>query len=445
MQVAVEELEGLERRMTVQVPAEEIDSEVQKRLKNLASRVRLDGFRPGKVPYRMVKRLYGPQMRQEVLGQKLEDSFSEALNQVELRPAGEPKIEPKEPEQLNKEGSLFEYSATFEIFPTFEPRGIDGVPVERPVAEVTDDDIDQVIATLRQQHTSWAPVERPSQEGDRVTMDFEGKWNGKDFPNNTGENVDVILGSGTMIKGFEDKLMGLSAGAETEFELTFPDDYSVPELAGEEVRFTAKVNSVAAPKPFESDEELAVVMGVKEGGSEALRKAVGANMERQLNNTIQSRIKEKVMQCLLDANDIPLPRTLIDAQLKKLTEQARLWEKPGEGSDEDRTKTLEPAARRQVALSLIIGKLVEINDIQPDPERVRAQLASLASTYENPEMIIEWYRQNPEALGEINALALEDQLVDWLLERADVTEVPSTFNAIVKGTPATTEGADTHD
>jgi trigger factor len=186
-------------------------------------------------------------------------------------------------------------------------------------------------------------------------------------------------------------------------------------------------------------------MGVKEGGSEALRKAVGANMERQLNNTIQSRIKEKVMQCLLDANDIPLPRTLIDAQLKKLTEQVRLWEKPGEGSDEDRTKTLEPAARRQVALSLIIGKLVEINDIQPDPERVRAQLASLASTYENPEMIIEWYRQNPEALGEINALALEDQLVDWLLERADVTEVPSTFNAIVKGTPATTEGADTHD
>ena len=437
MQVSVEELDGLERRMTVAVPPEKIEPEVQSRLADLAKKVRLDGFRPGKVPFKVVKRLYGSQIRQEVIGKVLESTYQEALTQVSLHPVGTPAIEP-----VNmKEGENFEYSATFEILPVFEPQGVEGLKVERPVAEVTETDIDHMIETLRRQRTVWHDVERPAREGDRLTLDFEGKLDGQDFPRNKGDHVTVMPGSGTMIPGFEAQLLGLSAGAETEFDVTFPEDYQAAELAGKTVRFTVKVHSVAEPELPPVDEAFATALGVQEGGVPNLRRAIRANMERELRQAIQTQVRHQILQGVLDANNILVPRALVEREVERLAEQSQIpaGDQGGEAAANIRTMVLEPAARRGVALGLIFSKLAQTYGIELDNDRVRTQLEAMAAAYEHPEEVVDWYRNNPEALERINSLALEGQVLDWLLARAEVTEQPSTFDAVVRGHDAAQE------
>ena len=431
MQVSVEELDGLERRMTVAVPPEKIEPEVQTRLADLAKSVRLHGFRPGKVPFKVVKRLYGPGVRQEVIGKVLESSYQEALNQVELRPVGKPVIEPVKV----KEGENFEYIATFEILPAFELQGIHGLKVERPDAEVTETDIDHMIETLRRQRTVWHDVERAAREGDRLTIDFEGKLDGQDFPHNKADHVTVVLGSGAMISGFEEQLLGLPAGAETEFDISFPEDYQVAGLAGKTARFTVKVHSVAEPELPPVDEGFAAALGVQEGGVPSLRKAIRDNMERELGNAIRSRVRHQLLQGLLDANNILVPRALVEPEVERLAEQSHIpaGDQGGETAASIRTTVLEPAARRGVALGLILSKLAQTYGIELDNDRVRTHLAAMAAAYEHPEEVVDWYKNKPEALEQINSLALEGQVLDWLLARAEVTEIPSTFDAVVKG------------
>jgi len=437
MQVSVEELDGLERRMTVAVPPEKIDPEIQTRLADLAKKIRFDGFRPGKVPFKVVKRLYGPRVRQEVMGEVLESSYQEALSQVALRPVGKPAIEP-----VNmKEGENFEYSATFEILPTFELQGVDGLKAELPVAEVTETDLDHMIETLRKQRTVWHDVERAAREGDRVTLDFEGKLDGQDFPHNKADHVTVVPGSGAMIPGFEGQLLGLQAGAETEFDVSFPEDYHAAELAGKTARFTVKVHSVAEPELPPVDEAFAAAFGVQEGGVHNLRKAIRDNMERELRNAIQAQLKHQLLQGLLDANDILVPRAMVEREVERLTEQSNIpaGDQGGEAAVRIKTMVLEPAARRSVALGLIISKLVQTYGIQLDNNRVRNHLEVMVAAYENPEQVVDWYKSHPEAQERINALVLEDQVMEWLLERAEVTEKPGTFDAVVKGGAAAKE------
>ncbi|HXH04101.1 MAG TPA: trigger factor [Candidatus Competibacteraceae bacterium] len=430
MQVSVEELGGLERRLTVQVPAEKVEQEVQSRLASLARRVKLDGFRPGKVPFKVVQRMYGDQVRQEVLGDLVQSSFQEAVLQHNLRPAAGPRIEPK----TVAVGQDLEYYAIFEVFPEFKVQGLEGIKVERPVAEVAEADIDSMIENLRQQRTRWNEVSRAAQNGDRVTLDFEGKLEGADFPGNKGENVPLVLGSGRMIPGFEEALIGLVGGESKTFMVTFPQDYPNKDLAGKPVSFSATVKTVAEPVLPEVDEAFVKSFGIDDGSVESLRKALRENMERELKQGIKAVVKRQVMQGLLDANPIDLPQALVREEIEQLARQMH-FPTAGKSSEElEKTKAelFGEEAKRRVALGLIVSRVVTENALKLEPARVQAHLEGIAASYEDAGEVIRWYQQNPQALESIRGLALEEQVVDWLLERAQVSDKPSSFDEIMK-------------
>ncbi len=428
MQVSVEMLNDLERRVTVQVPAERVAKEIQDRLAAISRRVKVDGFRPGKVPLKVIRRMYGDQARYETASELLQTSLRDALVQEKLNPLGGPKIEPKPLE----DGQDFEYTATFEVMPEFEPSGFENIQVERPVAEVTEQDVDRMIETLRQQRAIWTAVERPARDGDRVRFDFEGKIDGQDFAGNKGENTQIVLGGKSLLPDFEARLIGLEPGAETEFDLTFPEDYQVKEVAGKTTRFQAKLHGIEEAHLPEVDETFAAAFDVKEGGIPALRQSLRENMERELREGVQVAIKRQVMQGLLDGNPIPLPRTLISAEIEQLASQLRF---PPGGDDEKiqqlKAALFETEARRRLALGLLISKLAASQGIQVDEERVRMRLDAIAATYEEPAEVVRWYEQTPSALENVRALVLEDRIVDWVLERAQVTEKASTFAEVM--------------
>ena len=428
MQVSVETLNDLERRVTVQVPAERVAKEIQDRLVAMSRKVKVAGFRPGKVPLKIMQRMYGNQVRYEAVSELMEHSLRDALVQEKLNPLGGPKIEPKPLE----EGQAFEYSATFEVMPEFDPSGFENIKVERPVAEVTEQDVDHMIETLRQQWTIWTAVERPARDGDRVRFDFEGKIDGQDFAGNKGENAQIVLGGKSLLADFETRLIGLTPGTETEFDLTFPEDYQVKEVAGKTAHFQVKLHGVEEAHLPEVDDAFAEKFDVKEGGVPALRQALRENMERELREGIQAVTKRQVMQGLLEANTVPLPQALIEVEIEQLASQLRF---PPSNNDEKiqqlKAKLFETEARRRVALGLLISKLVTKQGIQADEERVRARLDAFAATHEEPAEVLRYYEQTPNALDNVRALVLEDQIVDWVLERAQVTEKASTFAEIM--------------
>lgn len=431
MQVSVEKLEGLERRLTVQVPAAKINDEVQSRLQDLSRRVRLDGFRPGKVPFKVVKRMYGSQVRQEVMGELLQSSFQDALTQEQLRPAGMPKFEPK---QMG-EGESLEYSATFEVFPEFEPQGAEGIKVERPVAEIADADINRMLETLRKQRRTWHDVERAAQTGDRVTINFEGTLDGESFPGGKGEQVPVVLGEGAMLEDFEKHLLGRSAGDEASFDLTFPETYPNKDLAGKTVQFTVNVGAVAEANLPEVNDEFAAGFDIEEGGVDALRAALRETMERELGEGIKNVVKRQIMQSLLDANsDISVPQSMVKEEIDNLARQAGLPEKTEQDAQALKARLFEQEARRRVVLGLIVGRLVALHGIKLDNMRVYERIQTIASQYqeEDAKRLLQMYQQNPQAMDSIRNAVIEDQMVDWLLERAEVTEKPSSFDEIMR-------------
>ncbi len=429
MQVSVERLSDLERRVTVQVPAERLTKEIQDRLQSLSRRAKVDGFRPGKVPLKLIKQMYGDQVRYEAVSELMEHSLHEALLQEKLSPLGGPKIEPKPLE----EGQDLEYCVTFEVMPEFELAGFESIAVERPVAEVTEQDVDNMIETLREQRVAWNAVERTAREGDRVRIDFLGRIDGQDFPGGKSENTTVVLGKAAMLKDFEDRLVGLSADAEIEFDMVFPNDYHIEDVAGKTARFHVKLHAVEEASLPEVDEAFAESFDVKEGGIAGLRRSLRDNMERELRDGIKTRIKRQVMQGLLEANDIPLPQALIQFEIENLARQLRF---PAGGDDEEKVREfkaqlLGPEARRRVALGLLVSRLATEQGIQVDAQRVQAYLQSLAATYQEPAEVLRWYEQTPQALDGVRALVLEDQIVDWLLERVQVTDKSSGFAEIM--------------
>ena len=432
MQVSVETLNDLERRVTVQVPAERVAKEIQDRLVSMSRKAKLAGFRPGKVPLKIMQRMYGDQARYETVSELMQTSLRDALIQENLNPLGGPKIEPKPLE----EGQAFEYSATFEVMPEFELSGFENIKVERPVAEVTEQDVDRMIETLRQQRAIWNAVERPVRDGDRVRFDFEGKIDGQDFAGNKGENTQIVLGGKSLLPDFEARLIGLNPGAETEFDLTFPEDYQVREVASKTARFQVKLHEIEEAHPPEVDETFAAGFDVKEGGVAGLRQALRENMERELREGIQAAIKRQVMQGLLEVNAVPLPRALVEAEIEQLARQLGFQTSDSDESVREqvqqfKSRLFEAEARQRVALGLLISKLAANQGIQVDEERVRMRLDALASTYEEPAEVVRWYEQTPNALDSLRALVLEEQIVDWVLERAQLTEKASTFAEIM--------------
>jgi trigger factor len=435
MQVSVEQLEGLERRLTIQVPAENIDPEVANRLKSMLPNVRLHGFRPGKVPFKMVRRMYGEQVRREVLEEVLQSSYQNAIQQEKLRPVSPPRIEPKQ----IKEGEALEYSATFEVLPEFEVVGIETLQVERPVAEITDADVDAMIEKLRRQRLNWNPADRPAQPGDRLLIDSDSSSDGAALPQGKQQNVPLVLAEDQSPPEFREKLLGLQAGAETEFDITYPEDEPAKDLAGKTVHYHIKVNRVEEPVLPAIDEEFVRSFGISEGGLEKLRQSIRESMERELKERTNTMVKRQLMDQLLTANPILLPQAMVKAQMTSMARQLGFPDDDDEKTLQLRNQLFEPEARRRIAFGLILSRLAEANGIKADEAHVHSHLNTLAAGYEEAAAVIQYYERTPAAMDSIRAVVLEEQVVDWLLERARITEKPSHFEEIMN--PGTTAAA----
>lgn len=427
MQVSVETTAGLERRMTVQVPEERIASEVDNRLRQLARTTSIKGFRPGKVPFKMVQQRYADQVRQEVLGDVIQSTYFEAVTQQKLRPAGYPSFEPKSLEQ----GKGIEYVATFEIMPEIELAGFSGVTIEKPVAAVTDADVDAMLDTLRKQNAGWHAVERGAADGDRVTIDFLGTIDGAEFQGNKGENVPVTLGGKRMIAGFEDGLVGAQAGEERTLDLQFPDNYGYKEVAGKPVQFKVSIKQVEEPLLPELDDAFAAKFGV-EGGISALRGEVRANMERELEQRLSNLVKQQVMDKLLEINDITVPQALIMQESQALAQQMREnMQLPADKSGSLSPSMFEEQAKKRVTLGLVLAELVQRHNLKVEADALRRKVEQMAAGYDQPEEVVKWFYADKRRLGEVESLALEERVVEWVLGQVQVTEKSQGFNDLM--------------
>ena len=427
MQVSLETGEGLERKLTIQVPAEDVDKEVESRLNSMKSRVKIDGFRPGKVPLKIIKQQYGAQVHQEVVGDVVQNTFREAVVKESLKPAGMPSIEAKN----MKLGEPLEYVATFEVYPEIELSDFTALDVERSKAEVTDADVDNMMETLKKQRITYDAVERPSQDDDQITISFEGFVDGEAFEGGKAENVPVVIGSGSMIPGFEEALIGKSAGDEFSFEVTFPEDYHAENLKGKPATFETRVISVAEPKQPELDDEFAKAFGVTEGGMDQLRKDVRANMERELKNKLSTLLKNSVMDALLKANDVSVPKALVDEECGNLQQQMAQAGQLQGGMSLPK-ELFETEATRRVKLGLLIGEVVKKAEIKVNAEKVTAKIQEIAETYEDPQQVINHYQSNPQLKSGIEALVMEEMVVDWIADQARVTDLDKSFDDVMK-------------
>jgi len=429
MQVSIETTSGLERRLTVGVPAERIESEVKTRLQKAAGSVKLAGFRPGKVPMKVMQQRFGAGVRQEVLGEVMSQSFREAVIQEKLRPAGQPSIEPKTLEA----GKDLEYIATFEVFPEVEVVEIKDFKVEKPVAEVTDEDVDNIIEVFRKQQGSWEVVERAAATGDKVNLDYVGTRDGEEFSGGSATDSDLELGSGRMIPGFEDGVIGMKAGEEKTLQLSFPDDYHNEELKGAAVEFKIKLNSVQELVPAELNEELFAKYGVEEGGLETFRSEVRDNMARELKNAIQGKVKQQVMDAVATAHEsLEVPRALVGREVEAMRNQM-FQQFGGAGGRDLDLKSLLPDdmfkenAERRVRLGLVLAELVSKLALKADGDKVRARIEEMASTYQDPDEVINYYYSDQEQLAAVESSVLEDQMVEKLLESAHIIEKPCSY------------------
>ncbi len=427
MQVSVESIGKLERRMQVQVPAERVSNEIATRLKHLSRTARLKGFRPGKAPLKVIRQQFGQQVHREVIGELLQSSFTEAVTQNQLAPAGNPHIEP----QSVAEGQDLTYVATFEVFPEVALRPVDSLEVERVTAEVTESDIDAMVERLRKQQMKYAAVTRPAANGDKVTVDFEGSIDGAPFAGGKGENTPIVLGEGRMLAQLEQGLIGAAAGDTKEIGVDFPADYRATDLAGKHAAFTVRVKSVEEPSLPELDEEFCQSFGVSEGGVPRLREDVAANMRRELEQALRNRNKSAVMEKLYQTNPIDVPNALLESQIRDM--QVEVMRRTG-AKDVSQAPPREPLiepARRRVALGLLINDIIRREHIVVDPARSNARLDEMVGAYGDAAALKRAYLQNADAMRQVESLALEDQVVDWILEHAKVQERPSTFKEVM--------------
>jgi trigger factor len=421
MQVSVETGEGLERRMKIDLPFEQVAVEVEKRLQQYARSARLPGFRPGKVPMKLLRQRFSERVHQEVFGEMVQSSFMEALDKESLRPAGMPRIEP----DIDLAGQRVSFTAVFEVMPEFELAPLSGKSVKRPVCELTDDDLATMIERLREQRKTWLAVERPCQQGDQVTVSFTGTVDGEAFDGGSSTGLKIELGAGRMIPGFEDGLVGLSAGEQRALDLTFPDPYQAANLAGKAVRFDVTLDAVAEPQLPAVDADLAKAFGIEDGDVERLNADIRGNMERELKQRIQARTKEKVMDLLFEANEIALPTALVESEMQSMAEQ--MEQAIGGGKLSLPHTLFETGARRRVALGLILRKFIKDHDLKVDESRVRERVEQMASTYEQPQSVIDYYYADRERLSSVQTLVLEEQVVELVLGQVAVEDEPVGF------------------
>ena len=433
MQVTLETTSGLKRRMRISVPAEQFESKVEGKLKEAAGQVKIKGFGPGKVPMREVRRRFAEGIRQEVSSELMQASFTDAIRQESLAPAGMPQIQ----DVVSEAGKDFEFTAEFEVFPEIELADFGLISVERPVAEITETDIDAMIETLREQRKAFADVTRASQVGDQLNIDFEGFVDDEAFEGGKAEGSELVLGSNSMIPGFEDGLVGSSAGDEKDITVTFPEAYQAEALAGKEALFKIKVNAVAEPALPALDEAFFEQFGVKEGGLQAFRVEVRSNMEKELAAVIKSKVKNQVLDGLAETNLVDVPQALVDSEVDRMRQEAVQQF----GGSQKIDPSILPAemftaqATKRVQLGLMVNAIVEQKTLNVDHERVKQMIDTMASSYEDPEEVINYYYANEQQLNQIQNLVLEDQVIDSVLAGASVVEKTMGYEEAIK--PAT--------
>jgi len=433
MQVSVENTGPLERKIRVEVPEEKIATEIQNRLQSLSRTSKIQGFRPGKAPFKVVQQFYGSRVRQEVLGDVMQSSFYEALAQEKLRPASRPSIDPMDEGQ----GKGLVYTATFEIYPEVNVGQIEDLLVEKPVCSITAEDVDKMIEVIRKQHRKLEPVGREAQVGDVLEVDFTGMIDGQVFEGGEARNFKIELGSKRFIAGFEEGLVGSRAGAEKELKLNFPETYYKPELAGKPVSFATKINAVHAQVLPGLDEEFFTAMGIKEGDLNAFRAEVQRNMEREAEQALLARSKNIVLEALYTANRLELPKSLIQQEAARLNEQfhaglrMRGVDTHHHHDEAAEAATFNAQAEKKVTLQLLIADIVRRNNIHVEPARVRKLVENVAQSYERPQEVINWYYSDKGRLAEVEMLALEDEVVNWVMSRAKVTEQQFAFDDLM--------------
>jgi trigger factor len=432
MQVSVETTQGLERRLTITVPAESIDSQVKSRLQQLAKTQRINGFRPGKVPVSVIKKRYGQAVRQEIAGEAMQRNFYEAIVQEKITPAGMPNFEMK----TDVDGQDLEFVAAFEVYPEVEVKDVEKIEVEKPVVEITDADLETMMETLRKQHATWKEVKRKSKKDDRVTVDFVGTIDGEEFEGGKAENFELEMGKDRMIPGFETPIVGAKAGEEVVADVTFPEDYHAEALKGKEAQFKITVNKVEGLSLPKVDEEFAKLFGVDDGDVEALNAEVRKNMQRELEQTLKANVKEQVIEGLLANNEIDLPKALVDQEINALREQAKQRFSQQQGGNVDNLPELpadlfQENARKRVSIGLLLGEIIKTEELKVDSAKVDALIETAASAYEDPQEVIEYYKTNDELMQQMQNVALEEQAVEVLLSKANVKEVNKAFDEIM--------------
>jgi len=428
MQVSLTATGGLERRLEVAIPAAEIDGEVAQRLKKISRTARLKGFRPGKAPIAVIRQQYGDQVHGEVINDLMRSSFSEAVQREKLNPAGGPRIEPI----AMSPGSDLKYAAVFEVLPEVRLKPVTELVLEKPVAGVTDNDLDAMIDTLRKQRPAFNEVTRAAAANDRVTVDFVGTIDGAEFEGGSGNNVQIVIGAGRVMKEFEDALIGAQAGDKREFKATFAADHTNPKIAGKEASFKVDIAKVEEQSPAPLDEAFAKSFGIEDGNLDSLRSEVRANMERELNEAVRQKMRAQVLEGLYTQNPLELPRQMVEETIQEL--QVEMLRRAGvrDAKQMPPREPFEQPARRRVALGLLMSELVRNASIKVSREAVQEKLNELAASYSNPEEVRRAYLQNADMMRQIESQVLEQQAIDWVLGQAKVTEKPSSFSELTK-------------
>lgn len=428
MQVSVEKTSELSRTMTVCIPEAVVQKKMADRLKSLAREIKIDGFRPGKVPQEVVKKMYGERVRGEIAGDLIKDTYYDALEGQDLKPAGHPHIQPLD------EIDGFKYTAVFEVYPEISLKGIDELEIVRPLSSVSDTDVDGMIEKLRVQKQTWRVVDRPAQNSDNVTISFSGTSEGENFTDGKLEDFKVICGQKKMISGFEDNLLGLTAGAHKTFILNFPEDYGNEKLAGKAAEFEVDVVEVEEPVLAEIDEAFIKAYGIEDGLIESFRADVKNNMQRELDQALRSKFKSSVMDALYGKVKLTVPNTLVDVEIESLMKPYIETAKRQKMKLEDLKlprDSFEDQAKRRVALGLILGEVIQKESIKLDNDKVRSTIEDMAKSYERPEDVVAWYYSDESRLNEVQQMVLEDQVVEWLVGQAKVSDETVNFNDVM--------------
>ncbi len=442
MQVTEESANGLERKIVVEVPAEKIDDAVHKKLASIAKTARINGFRPGKVPLKVVRKRYGGHVRQEVLGDIINESYQQAVQQEDYKPAGMPSIEPvieenKSDDDSDAQSSGFRYRATFEVFPEIEVAELTGKSVERTVANVQESDLDEMIETLRKQRINWTEVARPAKAEDQIVIDFTGYIDGEAFDGGSAKETPLVLGSNSFIPGFEEQLEGVTKGEERTVTIKFPDDYQAEHLAGKDANFEISVHAVNESELPAVDDEFAASFGVEEGGVEGLRADIRKNMERELSQSLDNRNKQAVMDLLLENNEFDVPASMVKDEIGRLRQQIteQMQSRGSTETPELADELFEGDALKRVKLGLLISEIIKKNEIKADPDKVKEAIDSIASSYEDPKQVVDYYYGNAEYLQNVEGMVLEQQVTEWAMENATVVDKTLTFKEVMNPEP----------